>query len=101
MFAPATTITFFCVCYFKLARTQFKGQSSYSIIQPCRYPWSYSPPTPRFCRYGEVKGKLAALVKAGKLVYKEDIQEGLANYVPALNRLFDGSNTGKLLLKID
>lgn len=50
--------------------------------------------------YAKVKAELAALVKAGKLHYKEDIQEGMENYAVALNRLFDGSNTGKLMLKI-
>jgi hypothetical protein len=50
--------------------------------------------------YPKVKGELAALLKAGKLHYNEDIQEGIENYAAALNRLFDGSNTGKLMLKI-
>ncbi|KAG8465377.1 hypothetical protein KFE25_002684 [Diacronema lutheri] len=51
-------------------------------------------------KYAQAKAELSELVRAGKLKYREDIQEGLENYVPALNRLFDGSNSGKLLLKI-
>lgn len=51
-------------------------------------------------RYPQIKGELTGLVKVGKLAYKEDVQEGLENYPAVLNRLFDGSNTGKLILKI-
>ena len=34
----------------------------------------------------------------GKLKYKLDVVEGLENAPKALRRLFDGSNTGKLLV---
>lgn len=51
-------------------------------------------------RYAHVRSELTELVKAGQLVYKEDIQDGLDNYVDAINRLFDGSNSGKLILKL-
>jgi len=37
---------------------------------------------------------------AGKLQYRVDVVEGLENAPKALNRLFDGSNTGKLLVKV-
>ena len=37
---------------------------------------------------------------AGKMKVKLDVQEGLENYVATVNRLFDGSNTGKLVLKL-
>lgn len=47
-----------------------------------------------------VQAKLGALIAQGRLKYKEDIQEGIENYLPALNRLFDGTNTGKLILKL-
>ena len=37
---------------------------------------------------------------AGKLHYRVDIVDGLQNAPRALNRLFDGSNTGKLLVRV-
>ena len=36
----------------------------------------------------------------GKLKYREDIVEGLENAPRAINMLFNGSNKGKLLIKI-
>jgi len=37
---------------------------------------------------------------AGKLKSREDIVEGLQNFPEAFNKLFDGSNNGKLVLKV-
>jgi hypothetical protein len=39
-------------------------------------------------------------VREGRIQYKEDIVSGLENAPEALNKLFDGSNSGKLLLRI-
>jgi hypothetical protein len=36
----------------------------------------------------------------GKLIYREHIVDGLKNAPKAINKLFDGSNTGKLIIKI-
>jgi NADPH-dependent curcumin reductase CurA len=43
---------------------------------------------------------LAAWLQAGKLHYRVDVVEGLENAPKALNRLFDGSNTGKLVVQV-
>ena len=43
---------------------------------------------------------LTAWVMAGDLAWREDIQEGFENIPTTLLRLFDGSNTGKQLLKL-
>ena len=43
---------------------------------------------------------LRGWVDAGELVYEEDIQEGLERAPATLQRLFDGRNVGKQLLKI-
>ena len=40
------------------------------------------------------------LFKDGKIVYQEDIAEGLENCPETLARLFEGKNLGKQLLKI-
>jgi NADPH-dependent curcumin reductase CurA len=37
---------------------------------------------------------------AGRLKYRLDVVEGLENAVGAVNRLFDGSNAGKLLVRV-
>lgn len=39
-------------------------------------------------------------LKAGKIIYEVDIQKGLENAPQTLQRLFDGKNLGKQLLKI-
>jgi len=36
----------------------------------------------------------------GKLRYRVDIVDGLQNVPRALNKLFDGSNKGKLIVKL-
>lgn len=44
--------------------------------------------------------ELYTWVRAGRIHYAEDIENGLENAPTVLNKLFDGSNTGKLILKI-
>ena len=39
-------------------------------------------------------------LKAGKLHYREEVVDGLENAGEAVNRLYDGTNMGKLLVKI-
>ena len=51
-------------------------------------------------RYDEGEEQLAAWVDAGKLTFRVDIVDGLTNSVKAIQRLFDGSNKGKLLVRI-
>ena len=45
-------------------------------------------------------GEMYGWVKKGLIKYKEDIVEGLEKAPQAVNKLFDGSNTGKLILKL-
>ena len=49
----------------------------------------------------EAKTELMQLVKEGKVKFKEDVREGLENYVDVVNLLFTGDNNGKLILKIN
>ncbi len=51
-------------------------------------------------RFPEAVMQLAQWVGAGKIVFQEDVQEGLENAPETLNRLFRGQNVGKQLLKI-
>ncbi|HKR90201.1 MAG TPA: NADP-dependent oxidoreductase [Phenylobacterium sp.] len=51
-------------------------------------------------RIGEAIPVLADWVKQGKLRVDEHIEEGIENALPAFLRLFDGTNQGKMILKI-
>jgi NADPH-dependent curcumin reductase CurA len=51
-------------------------------------------------RAGEAIGDLSRWLAEGKLVSREDIQEGMENVPATFQRLFDGGNTGKQLLKL-
>lgn len=51
-------------------------------------------------RFPEGIGQLAEWMMAGKLQFKEDIVDGLDNILPTFLKLFDGSNKGKLIIRI-
>ncbi|HET8612250.1 MAG TPA: zinc-binding dehydrogenase, partial [Sphingomonas sp.] len=51
-------------------------------------------------RFAEAIPELASWVKQGKLRVDEHIDEGIENALPAFLRLFEGSNQGKMILKI-
>ncbi|MFQ3594776.1 MAG: NADP-dependent oxidoreductase [Sphingomonadaceae bacterium] len=51
-------------------------------------------------RFPEGMAGMAELIRAGRIVFNEHVDEGIANAFPAFMRLFDGTNDGKLILKI-
>jgi NADPH-dependent curcumin reductase CurA len=51
-------------------------------------------------RYQEATEYLAGLMAEGKLTYHETIVDGLQHARDALNQMFEGANTGKLLVKV-
>jgi NADPH-dependent curcumin reductase CurA len=51
-------------------------------------------------RIPEAVAVLADWMMAGKLQHREDIVDGLDNVLPTFLRLFDGSNQGKLVIRI-
>ena len=51
-------------------------------------------------RFEEGVTQLAEWMMAGKIKYREDIVDGLDNVLPTFLRLFDGSNAGKLVLRL-
>ena len=51
-------------------------------------------------RADEAYTDLIKCVEDGKIIHREDVQEGLENCPQTLNRLFTGANKGKQLLKI-
>lgn len=51
-------------------------------------------------RFNEAVAQIVPWLMAGRLKYRLDMVEGLRNAPAALNKLFDGTNTGKLLVKL-
>ena len=51
-------------------------------------------------RFPEAAKQIAGWLLQGKLKYRLDMVEGLRAAPVALNRLFDGANVGKLLVKV-
>jgi NADPH-dependent curcumin reductase len=51
-------------------------------------------------RFPEALGPLARWMAEGRLRYRTDIVEGLERAPAAVNRLFDGANIGKLLVRV-
>jgi hypothetical protein len=51
-------------------------------------------------RYREAVGPLMRWLKEGRLRYRTDIVDGLELAPAAVNRLFDGANIGKLLVRV-
>jgi len=51
-------------------------------------------------RFPEGITQLATWLMAGQLKFREDIVDGLDNVLPTFLRLFDGSNQGKLVIRI-
>jgi NADPH-dependent curcumin reductase len=51
-------------------------------------------------RAAEAIGVLAQWFQQGKIKYRIDVDKGLENAPKALNKLFDGSNAGKLIVKL-
>lgn len=51
-------------------------------------------------RFGEGAAQMGEWLKAGRLRFDEHIDEGIENALPAFMRLFEGSNDGKMILKV-
>jgi NADPH-dependent curcumin reductase len=51
-------------------------------------------------RYGEAMAELGKWYAEGKLRYQVDVVDGLEQAPGAINKLFDGTNTGKLVVKV-
>ncbi|MEQ5843737.1 NADP-dependent oxidoreductase [Paraburkholderia acidicola] len=51
-------------------------------------------------RYAEAQAQLSQWLASGELRSQEDVLDGLAAFPSALRRLFEGGNTGKMLLRL-
>ncbi|MTI00633.1 NADP-dependent oxidoreductase [Roseibium sp. RKSG952] len=56
--------------------------------------------TDHFDEYPEIFAELGKLMQAGKLKYRLDIVDGLETAPAAFGKLFDGTNKGKLVVKV-
>ena len=52
-------------------------------------------------RAGEAVAEMAGWMHAGKLHFREDVQEGIERFPEVFNMLFTGKNFGKLVLKVN
>jgi NADPH-dependent curcumin reductase CurA len=52
-------------------------------------------------RHGEAQAELARWVGEGKIKFRTHVVEGLERAPDALNLLFTGENTGKVILNVD
>ena len=51
-------------------------------------------------RFEEAASRIVPWLLSGQLKYEVDMVEGLSHAPTALNKLFDGANRGKLLVKV-
>ncbi|HEX8803066.1 MAG TPA: NADP-dependent oxidoreductase [Acidimicrobiales bacterium] len=51
-------------------------------------------------RFGEIQPVLEGLVEAGDLRYRTEVFQGLESAVDALNAMFTGANTGKIVIEL-
>jgi hypothetical protein len=51
-------------------------------------------------RFGEFAQKVGVYLQQGKLSYRADIVQGLDQAPTVINKLFDGSNRGKLIVQV-
>lgn len=51
-------------------------------------------------RFEEGRKQLAAWIKEGRIQYREDFREGIANAPGTLAEIYEGKNTGKLIVRI-
>jgi NADPH-dependent curcumin reductase CurA len=52
-------------------------------------------------RYMEGATEMAGWLATGKLKSREEVAHGFENFPATLQRLFEGGNTGKLVLEVD
>jgi NADPH-dependent curcumin reductase CurA len=52
-------------------------------------------------RWAEITGVLAGWIDEGKLKYQSHIFEGLESAPEALNAMFTGANTGKVVIRVN
>jgi NADPH-dependent curcumin reductase CurA len=80
--------------------TPIKGPSNYLSLLVNRASMKGMVVFDNADRYGEAARVMAGWMAAGKLKSREDIVEGFETFPETLLKLFQGENTGKLVLKV-
>jgi NADPH-dependent curcumin reductase CurA len=78
----------------------FRGPSNYMSLLVNHASMTGYVVTDYLDRYAEGVREMTQWHQSGKLVSREDIAEGLENFPATLLRLYEGKNTGKLVLKL-
>ena len=82
------------------AETPAPGPSNFALLLTKRIKLQGFVVLDFGARFGEAAQQLVGWIMAGKLKYRLDQVDGLKSAPEALTRLFNGSNTGKLLVKV-
>ncbi|HKI02603.1 MAG TPA: NADP-dependent oxidoreductase [Thermoanaerobaculia bacterium] len=77
-----------------------KGPSNYMMLLVQRARMEGFLVFDYVARFPEAQAEMGRWIAEGKLRHREDVVEGLENAPRALLRLFDGSNMGKLVVRI-
>jgi NADPH-dependent curcumin reductase CurA len=80
--------------------TPVKGPSNYLSLLVNRASMTGMVVFDYAARYPEAMREMAGWMAAGRLKSREHVVEGLQTFPEALNMLFSGANTGKLVLKV-
>lgn len=78
----------------------WSGQKNFNMILMRRISVTGFICTDHFGELQEATKDIASRVTAGKLVYLEDIRDGLESYIDSIRLLSNGGNTGKLMIKV-
>jgi len=76
------------------------GQRNYNMILMRRISVTGFICTDHINELADAQAEISGMVKGGKLKYSEDIREGLENYITVVRTLYNGKNTGKLMIKV-
>jgi NADPH-dependent curcumin reductase len=80
--------------------TEVKGPKNYMKIVTARGQMNGIIVFDFLERFSEAVEEISKWIAEGKIHSKEHIIEGIENFAPALRKLFEGKNFGKLLIKI-
>jgi NADPH-dependent curcumin reductase len=83
------------------ARSEIVGPKNYRNLIPRRGRMQGFIILDYAARYGEAQAELAGWVAEGELKFETHIVEGLENAPDALNLLFTGGNTGKVIVRVE
>jgi NADPH-dependent curcumin reductase len=82
------------------ASDRMRGPSNYMSLLVNRASMTGFLVSDYIARWPEGAREMAQWMSEGKLLSREDVAEGLENFPATLLRLFEGDNTGKLVLKL-